>query len=346
VLRSVSVWVGSPVLRSVSVWVTIAAVLSPVVVVTGCTAVAASHPPEIVSLTAKQDLVAPKDSCLIECIAKDEDGDELTYTWTAGSGTVNGYAGTVAWTAPENEGLYKISVEVSDGSGLPPASATVTIRVKNNHYPVIDGIGADADWVRPGESCVIRCVADDVDGDPLQYRWEADCGSIESSTSTATWTAPEFEGTCTIRVYVSDGYGGERHASTQVRVAKNEPLVVTDMVVTALGDPRFLRNYDERFKIYKGETCTICCVVNEPERITSYEWTDDGAAVTVFPTGSERFVFEAPNVIRWTAPQERGEYVITVVARDDDGHFAEKSVTLKVETCTCAFPSEERHAEE
>ena len=306
----------------------------------GCIAVAAPNPPAITSLEARQELVAPLDSCLIECTAEDEDGDDLTYTWSADSGTINGHAGTVAWTAPDTEGLFKVTVEVSDGTDLPPVSATVTIRVKDNHYPVINSVSAAKAWVKPGTPCDISCDAEDIDGDSLSYSWEAGCGTVEASGSEVVWTAPEFEGDCTIRATVSDGYGGERTASTQVRVARLEPLVVTDMVVTAVDEPRYLRHYDESFKILKGKTCIIKCVVNNPERITSYEWSD-GGPVTVFPVGGERFTFDSsPGEITWTAPMERAEYNITVVARDDDGHSASKSIVMKVETCTCAFPSD------
>ncbi len=306
----------------------------------GCIAAAAPNPPVITSLEARQELIAPLDSCLIECIAEDEDGDELTYTWSADSGTINGYAGTVAWTAPDSEGLFKITVEVSDGSGLPPASETLTLRVKDNHYPVINSVSAEEVWIKPGTTCVIICDAEDTDGDSLTYAWEADCGTVESSGSEAVWTAPGFEGNCTIGVTVSDDYGGERTASTQVRVAELEPLVVSDMVVTAVDESRYLKHYNDSFKILKGKTCTIECMVNRPERIASYEWSD-GGPVTVFPVGGERFTFDTgPGEITWTAPMERGEYKITVVARDDDGHFAEKTIVMKVETCTCAFPSD------
>lgn len=319
----------------------LALLVSAVSLVTGCTAHAAPNPPEIVSLTARQELVGPGDSCLIECSAEDGDGDELTYKWTADSGIINGYAGTVAWTAPDSEGLYKISVEVSDGSELPPVSRTITIRVKDNHYPVIDGFGADKDWVKPGESCLVTCTASDIDEDVLEYRWETDCGVVEPHGESTTWTAPDFEGACTVTVYVSDGFGGERHASVEVLVAAREPLVVTDVIVTATGDPRYVRDYDQRFKILKGESCTIRCVVNDPERITSYEWTD-GSPVTVFPIGSDRFVFDdRPDEIRWTAPMERADYVIVVTARDSDGHYAQKNIVMRVETCTCAFPEPE-----
>jgi len=310
----------------------------------GCTP--KNNPPQIVGLACRQEVVAPLDSCLIECVAEDEDGDALEYEWSSDNGTINGYEGTVAWTAPDSEGIYKVTVSVSDGGEEPPASDTVTVIVKDNHYPAIDGLGADCDWVVPGENCEVRCQAEDMDGDVLTYPWSADCGEIVGDGATAMWTAPDFEADCTIRVVVSDGYGGERTASVGMRAAVDPPLVVTDMIVAPVDEPEYLNFYDERYKILKGKSCTIRCVVNEPARITSYEWSD-GGPVSLFPVGGERFVFESgPSEIHWTAPMERGEYIIKVTARDDEGHFTEKSIVMKVETCACAFKTPSTESEE
>lgn len=305
-----------------------------------------NSPPEIIGLACRQEIVAPLDSCLIECVAEDPDGDALEYEWSSDSGTINGYEGTVAWTAPEEQGIYHVTVSVSDGGEEPPVSGKVTVIVKDNHYPAIDGLGTDCDWVVPGESCEVRCQAEDMDGDVLTYTWSADCGEIVGDGASAMWTAPDFEADCTVRVVVSDGYGGERTASVAMKAAVDPPLVVTDMIVAPVDEPEYLKFYDERYKILKGKTCTIRCVVNEPGRITSYEWSD-GGPVSLFPVGGERFAFTSgPSEIRWTAPMERGEYVIKVTARDDEGHFAEKSIVVKVETCACAFDTPATESEE
>jgi len=315
--------------------------------VAGCAP--ANAVPEIVSLSPHKDVVAPLDSCLLECIVEDADSDDLQYSWSADSGTINGYEGTVAWTAPAKEGIYHITCEVTDGvehaNGVSSARQTVTIVVKDNHFPFIDGMGADCDWIRPGGQCAVHCVASDVDGDALSYAWSTDAGTVSGEGPDAVWTAPDVEGDFIVRVLVNDGYGGERSASTVIRTAVDEPLVVTDMVVTMLDEPQYLKFYNERFKILKGRTCLIRCEVNEPLRIVSYEWTD-GGPVCVFPVGGERFVFESgANEIRWTAPREEGTFEINVVARDASGHYAEKTITINVATCTCAFSEESSEGE-
>lgn len=93
----------------------------------GCSPI--NHPPLVTSIEAKQSIIGPLDSCLIECVAWDEDGDELSYEWSAGEGNINGDGATVAWTAPETGGSYSIMVKVSDGNGG-EATRFVTITVK------------------------------------------------------------------------------------------------------------------------------------------------------------------------------------------------------------------------
>ncbi len=53
----------------------------------------------------------------ISCIADDPDGDTLTYTWSPGSGTINGDGSEVTWTAPITAGNYYIACLVTDGRG-------------------------------------------------------------------------------------------------------------------------------------------------------------------------------------------------------------------------------------
>ncbi len=90
--------------------------LSIILLVGGCAP--ANQPPGIISLKAKQDVLSPLSSCLIECVASDEDGDELSYEWSAGEGDILDVGGaSIAWTAPESEGEYSIMVKVTDING-------------------------------------------------------------------------------------------------------------------------------------------------------------------------------------------------------------------------------------
>jgi hypothetical protein len=307
----------------------------------GC---APNVPPTIVSLESHARVVAPGDSVLVECVATDEDGDELTFEWTSDRGAINGHAGVVAWTAPADEGIARISVTVSDG-GDQPASENVAVVVKSNYPPVIDGVTAELDWVQPGVSVPIHCQAEDPDGDELSFTWTADCGQITGDGPDVTWTAPEAEGNCVITVIADDGFEGRAKGTIALVTSLYEPLLVTAMTVTAVDPPFYMVARTDWYKVYWEDSYVIECFVSEPERIVSYEWSD-GVSVVTFPVGAENIVFEGgPTKIRWTAPKERGEVMITVTAKDAVGNQATKSIPMNVESCTCAFPKPESGGE-
>jgi len=313
-------------------------VLSGLIVLPCAGCAVPNTPPSIVSLEARAPVVAPGDSVLVECVAEDADGDELTYEWTSDRGTINGFTGVVAWTAPSEEGLARITVTVGDG-GEDTDSRSVAIVVKSNKRPVIAGVTPDLDWVRPGESVLVRVAAEDGDGDPLTYTWSADCGQISGEGDTVTWTAPDVETACTVTVVVEDGYDGRTSASVSVVSSLYEPLLVTKMTVTPVDDPPYIVARNDWYKVYWEDSYVIECFVPEPGRIAAYEWSDGGPLAT-FPVGAERIVFEGgASKIRWTAPRVREEFTMTVTVTDVAGNKASKSITLYVDTCTCAFPA-------
>ncbi len=310
----------------------------------GCAPVHAA--PEIVSLASHERVIAPGDSVLIECVAVAADGGELTYVWSSDRGTFNGYAGMVAWTAPDQEGVTRITVTVSNGAG-DSVSQSIAVTVKKNTPPVITGLTSNRDWVPPGGTVRIRCEAEDLDGDELTYTWSVDCGELTGEGPTVTWTAPEHEGECTIEVVVDDGYEGRATATISIASSTHEPLLVTDMVVTAVEDPNHLITYTDRYKIYSGDSMIILALVNEPDFIVSYEWThewvDKGIINTAeFPVKTDRISFESgPAEIRWTSPREGGRHVITVTARGEGEKHATRSIDVIVDTCPCSFPDAE-----
>ncbi len=73
--------------------------------------------PVIESLTAKPRIVRTVNTSVIECVASDPDGDELTYIWEATGGSISGTGATITWTAPNRYGSYTIRVIVRDSMG-------------------------------------------------------------------------------------------------------------------------------------------------------------------------------------------------------------------------------------
>jgi hypothetical protein len=81
------------------------------------TVLAPNNPPVIESLTTDCPRVKTGHSGVITCVASDPDGDELTYTWEAERGTIDGEGPEVTWIAPGDYGTFVITITVSDGRG-------------------------------------------------------------------------------------------------------------------------------------------------------------------------------------------------------------------------------------
>jgi hypothetical protein len=99
--------------------------------------------PQIAAIQKSAPFVAPNGSLQLDCLASDENGDPLSFAWSASGGSLSGSGGSVSWTAPAAEGIFQINVTVSDDEGL-SAQAATTILVKNfsavpgnliAHYP-------------------------------------------------------------------------------------------------------------------------------------------------------------------------------------------------------------------
>ena len=86
--------------------------------------------PQISTIQKSVAYTATNGTVQLTALATDPNGDPITYTWTATGGTFNGTTKTVAWTAPNTEGVFQITVKATDNGNL-SAQATTTILVKN-----------------------------------------------------------------------------------------------------------------------------------------------------------------------------------------------------------------------
>jgi len=309
-------------------WFYSLAILATVVLlVGGCVPV--NNPPVITSLKAKLEVIFPLDSCLIECIASDEDGDELVYEWSVSEGEINGNGAAVAWTAPEQEGIYNIMVSVTDGKDG-EATDSVTIIVKANHLPGITSLVSDADWITVGNSCDIECQAEDEDGDELNYEWSASGGDISGTGSAVVWTAPAEASLYSITVVVTDGYGGEDSRVLAISVSYNPPPVIEELIVTS-EEPKYLKESSGVYAILIGKSCNIECVITNASDELYYEWSAVGKNT------EEGEISGGGSVITWVAPDNGGRVTITVTVSDFYSNKTSKNVVFTVKTCACSF---------
>ena len=100
----------------------------------------ANRVPVIESVTANPDTVITDGVVNLICTATDEDGDVLSYVWTAtgGSFPVQNNTEQINWQAPETIGDYTISVTVSDGDET--VDGSVDVYVMEPEEPAPEGM--------------------------------------------------------------------------------------------------------------------------------------------------------------------------------------------------------------
>ena len=185
---------------------------------TPSTAPTGNQPPEIASLTAAQTTIHPSGSVEVRCAASDADDASVSFKWACTGGSFSGDGPTVTWQAPPNYGTYTITVTVEDSKGG-SAQASLPLTVGANQSPGISELVANPSAVLYGESVTVRCVANDPDGDVVDYTWSASGGDISGVGDTVTWVAPNKGGDFYIKVVVSDGKGGETESNVMVTVS-------------------------------------------------------------------------------------------------------------------------------
>jgi hypothetical protein len=107
----------------------------------GCGGTTDNFSPEISVFEAESRIVEPGQQVTINLKAVDVDNEELTYAWSATDGTIEGAATKGTWIAPQKEGRYEITVDVSDGTDV--VSKTIEILVwrprPGDYYPLAIG---------------------------------------------------------------------------------------------------------------------------------------------------------------------------------------------------------------
>jgi len=169
--------------------------------------------PNIASLATDADWSHPLGILQVNCNATDPDGDELSYEWSASGGNITGTGAAVNWTAPQEIGVYNITVVVSDSYGGSD-TRTVPISVAPDEPPIIEQLSITAKhcylkkysggyYVGKEQMYNIECIVAET-GMELSYEWSCTGGVLSGEGSLVTWTAPNTTGKVTITVIVSD----------------------------------------------------------------------------------------------------------------------------------------------
>ncbi|MHC1578730.1 MAG: hypothetical protein ACXQTH_03245 [Dehalococcoidia bacterium] len=168
----------------------------------------------IASLEAEAEWTYPLGNIGVTCNASSPDGYALSYRWSASGGNITGAGAEIAWSAPEEVGMYDIAVVVTDGHGGRDAES-ITLIASNGPPPKIEDLVITAVGhkylketttgykVAKTYDYHIECIASSTTGDPV-YEWSCTGGEISEEGSLVTWTAPNTEGDVTVTVKVFD----------------------------------------------------------------------------------------------------------------------------------------------
>ena len=159
-------------------------------------------------------------------IARDSDGDSLSYTWSISQGqTVESSSRTATWVAPDQPGAFTVSVFVSDGISEPTTRSKQILVKALNKPPEITELRIPKK-VSAGEISQLSLLAVDPNQDPLIFTWKIDDVVLEEGPKTEIeWQVPTQEGEVTIQVIVSDGIAPAVKRSNVVIVTRSLLIV-------------------------------------------------------------------------------------------------------------------------
>ena len=198
--------------RSTLLTVTAAALL----LASSCTT-ATNRLPTITSLEADAEWATPFGSVQLTCTASDPDGDGLSYQWSASDGGISSTGALAVWTAPEEVGMYDITVVVDDyhdgrdtafltliaSNGPPPTIENLAVTAEEPKYLKITTTGYKVGKMK---EYYVECVASATYGE-LTYEWSSNGGEIFGSGSVINWTAPDTSGYVTVTAKAFDDAG-------------------------------------------------------------------------------------------------------------------------------------------
>lgn len=216
-------------------FVTIVVIVAAAVLAGSSCTTPANRQPIIASLQAKAEWVAPLGNIQLTCTASDPDGDTLSYKWMATGGDIAGTGATAVWTAPQEVGVYDITVVVDDGhggedrefltliasNGPPPRIEKLSVTAREPKYLKTTSTGYK---VGRTKEYYIECVASAASGQ-LTYEWSCTGGDILGKGSTITWTAPDESLYVTVTAKAFDSAGNWVKKSVVLEVVECSPCV-------------------------------------------------------------------------------------------------------------------------
>jgi hypothetical protein len=191
------------------------------------------------------------------------------------------------------------------GQAPPPPTPT------GNQPPVIVSLVAQSQQLYPSGNTEIQCIAQDADGDQLNFTWAATGGDFSGVGPIVTWKAPPNYGTYSITVSVDDGKGGSVQRSVDITVGANQSPIISSLSANPSG-------------ILYGGSAVITCIASDPDGdVVRYSWS-----------ASEGSITGVGNKVTWIAPNKGGSFNVTVIVSDDKGGQTQGNVMVTVSAST------------
>ncbi|MBM3141814.1 MAG: hypothetical protein FJ005_02025 [Chloroflexi bacterium] len=176
-----------------------------------------------------------------------------------------------------------------------------------NQPPVISSMVAEKMQLYPSGNTEIQCIAQDADGDQLDFKWACTGGDFSGAGPIVIWKAPPNYGTYTITATVEDRKGGSAQASLTITVGANQSPQISSLTASPSG-------------ILYGGSTTLTCIATDPDGdVVRYSWS-----------ASEGSITGVGNKVTWKAPNKGGNYNITVILSDGRGGETKGNVMVTV----------------
>jgi hypothetical protein len=180
-----------------------------------------------------------------------------------------------------------------------------------NQPPVILSLVAQNQQLYPSGNTEIQSIAQDADGDRLNFTWAATGGDFSGAGPTIIWKAPPNYGTYTITVTVDDGKGGSVQASLPITVSANQSPIISSLSPSPSS-------------ILYGGSAVLTCIASDPDGdVVRYSWSASAGNIT-----------GVGNKVTWIAPNKGGSFNITVIVSDGKGGETRGSVMVTVAATT------------